>query len=63
MAIEILGADGNDVVVIGEFAGFGGEANVGDARDFVIGDFKALGPLVFGFVHEVEFEGFVLEVG
>jgi hypothetical protein len=55
--------DGDDVVVVCELAGLGGEAEVGDGRDFEVGDFEALRPFVVGFVLELEAEVFVLEVG
>ena len=40
-------------MVVGELAGFGGEAEVGDGGHFVVWDFEAEGPFVFGFVEEV----------
>jgi hypothetical protein len=50
-------------VVIAEFAGFCGEAEVCDGRDFEVGDLEACGPFVDGFVLEFEFEVLVGEVG
>ena len=50
-------------MVVGELACFGGEAEVGDGRDFEVGYLEALRPFVFGLVLEFEAEELVLEVG
>lgn len=51
-----------DVVIIGEFAGFGAEAEVVDWREFEGAGLETVCPFVFGFVLEFDFEGFFLEV-
>lgn len=61
--VQVLGGEGNDVVVVGELARLGGEAQVRDRRDLDVGDGEALGPSVLGLVLELELEGFLGEVG
>lgn len=63
MLVEVQGLDRDDVVVVGELAGLGGEAQVGNRRDFEVGDIEALGPVIFGLVLQLELERLVLEVG
>lgn len=53
--IQILRLNGDDVVVIGEFARFGAETEVCDRRNLEVGDVEAFGPFVFGLVLEFEF--------
>jgi hypothetical protein len=55
--------DGDDVVVVRQFAGLSGETQVCDGRDFEVGDVEAGSPFVDGFVLELELEVLVLEVG
>jgi hypothetical protein len=50
-------------MVVCELARLGGEAQVGDGRDFEVRDLEALRPFVIGFVLEFEAQVFVLEVG
>ena len=58
-AVQILGLERNDVVVVAKFAGLGGETQVGDRGDGNVGfigiEFEARDPAVFGLV--LEFEG------
>ena len=61
--VEIERLNTDDVVVIGELARLGGETDVGNGWDLEVWNFEALGPLVFSLVLQVEFEGFILEVG
>lgn len=57
-AVQILGLERNDVVVVAKFAGLGGETQVGDRGNGNVGflgiELEALGPAVFGLVLEVE---------
>ena len=62
-AVQILGLDLDDVVVVGELASLGGETEVGDARELDTGDFEARGPFVFLLVHQLEGERLFLKVG
>ncbi len=50
-------------MIIAQLARFGREAKVGDGGEGEGPGLEAFGPLVFGFVEEVDFEGFLLEVG
>lgn len=50
-------------MVVGELACFGGEAEVGDGRDFEVGYLEALRPFVGGLVLQFEAQVLVLEVG
>jgi hypothetical protein len=56
--VEVLGLDGDDVVVVAELAGLGGEAEICDGGDgdvcFWSGEGEAVCPGAFGFVVEVE---------
>lgn len=61
--VFIARGDGDDIVIIAQLARFGREAQVGDGGEGEGPRFEAFGPLVFGFVEEVDFEGFLLEVG
>ena len=61
--VQIIRVDGNDVVDIGEFACVRAEAEVGRLREFEGLGLEALGPFVFGFVLELDFERGVLIVG
>lgn len=48
--VEVIGLDGDDVVVIGKFACLGGEAQVGYRGHFEARDVEAFCPLVLSFV-------------
>lgn len=63
LLIQVMCPDRGDVVVVGEFAGFGAEAEVCDGRDFEVWDLEAGSPFVDGFVLQLELEVLVLEVG
>lgn len=58
-AVQILGLERNDVVVVAKFASLGGETQVGDRGDGNVGfigiEFEARNPAVFGLI--LEFEG------
>lgn len=63
-AVQVLGRDGDDVVVVAQLAGLGAEAqvgNVGDRRGVV--HLEAHQPVAHGLVLELELEALVLEVG
>lgn len=49
-------------MVVGEFTSFSRETKVCNGRDLELGEFKALGPFVFGLVLDFEAEELVLEV-
>jgi hypothetical protein len=55
--------DGDDIVVVVEFARFSGKAEIGDRRDFVVFDLETRGPFVFGLVLDFELKGLVGEIG
>lgn len=61
--VQVLGRDVDDVVVVGELAGFGAEAKVGDRWDFNVGNLETLRPFVILLVLELDLECSVLEVG
>jgi hypothetical protein len=63
LLVQVMRSNGDDVVVVGEFARLGAEAEVCDGRDFEVWDFEARGPFVFGLVLQLELEVLVLEVG
>jgi hypothetical protein len=50
-------------MVVAEFAGFGGEAEICDGGYFEVRDLEARGPFVDGFVLQLELEVLVGEVG
>lgn len=63
-AIQVLGRDGDDVVVVAQLARLGAEAqvgNVGDRRGVV--HLEAHKPVAHGLVLELELKALVLEVG
>lgn len=62
-AVQVLGLDLDDVVVVGKLASLGRETEVGDARKLDTRNFEAGGPLIFLLVHQLEGEGLLLEVG
>lgn len=57
-AVQILGLERNDVVVVAKFAGLSGETQVSDRGNGNVGflgiELEALDPAVFGLVLEVE---------
>ena len=65
-AVQVLGLDGDDVVVIAELTSLGGEAQVGNGgdSDVVLGgsQLEAGDPAVLGLVLQVQGQGLVLEV-
>lgn len=61
--VLVLRLDGNNIVVIGQFARFRGKAEVGDGGEGEGARFEAFGPLVLGCVLEGDGEGFFGEVG
>ena len=66
-AVEVVGLDGHDVVVVAQLAGLGGEAEVGDRGDGDVGvrgiQREAVVPGVLRLVLQVQGQGLVLEVG
>ena len=60
--VHVVRVDGDDVVVVGEFARVGAESQVGGLGQFEGLGLEALGPFVLGFVLELDFEGGVLIV-
>lgn len=62
-AVQVLGLNLDDVVVVGKLASFGRETEVGDTRELDAGDIEAGGPLVFLLVHQFDLERLLLEVG
>lgn len=65
-AVQVLGLDGDDVVVIAELTSLGREAQVGNGgnSDVVLGgsQLEAGNPAVLGLVLQVQGQGLVLEV-
>ena len=65
-AVQVLGLDGDDVVVVAELTSLGREAQVGDRGDGNVvlggGQLEAGDPAVLGLVLQVQGQGLVLEV-
>lgn len=65
--VQVLGLDGDNVVVVAQFACLSGETQVGDGGDCdaaILGSqAEAVGPGVLGLVLQVQGERLVLEVG
>lgn len=65
--VQVVGVHGDDVLVVGDFAGLAGEAQVGHGWDGDIGlggvQGKTVGPRAIRLVLQVQREGFILEVG
>ena len=64
--VEILGVDGDDIVVVAQFTSLGGETQVSNRRNSDVGVFgvkvEALDPGILGLVLKFQGEGLVLEV-
>lgn len=65
--VQVLRLERDDIVVVAQLAGLGGETQICDSRDGDVGvcgrQLEAVGPRVFRLVLQIQAQGLVLEVG
>lgn len=62
-AVQVLGLNLDDVVVVREFSSLCRETKVSDGGKLDVGDLEAAGPFVFFLEHQIDLQGLVLKVG